>query len=167
MLMFGGQAPSGAGGMMGGSEGCIYFELTTSGKAWGRGPTDSDIHGTHKRSVDSPAWRHIKMLASLIAEDGNTPKIAGFNDNIEPLTEAEIAGMKQAAEKIDMKVAAENIGVARYISDDPFTMLKMYQLRHQPSTWTASGAATCTPEAPAPSCPTRSPPSTTSATSPT
>ncbi|HLX44958.1 MAG TPA: M20/M25/M40 family metallo-hydrolase, partial [Bryobacteraceae bacterium] len=49
MLMFGGQAPSGAGGVMGGSEGCINFELTTSGKAWGRGPTDSDIHGTHMR----------------------------------------------------------------------------------------------------------------------
>src|SRR5579871_6035356 len=125
MLMFGGQAPSGAGGVMGGSEGCINFELTTSGKAWGRGPTDSDIHGTHMREVDSPAWRHIKMLSSLMSEDDRTPKVAGFNDNIEPLTAAETARMKQAAEKVDMKVAAENIGVARFTSDDPFTMLKM------------------------------------------
>jgi len=111
--------------MMGGSEGCINFELTTTGKSWGRGPTDSDIHGTHMREVDSPAWRHIKMLSSLMGDDDRTPKIAGFNDNIEPLKEAEIARMKQAAEKIDMKVAAENIGVARFTSDDPFTMLKM------------------------------------------
>jgi acetylornithine deacetylase/succinyl-diaminopimelate desuccinylase-like protein len=125
MLMFGGQAPSGAGGIMGGSEGCINFELTTSGKVWGRGPTDSDIHGTHMREVDSPAWRHIKMLSSLMGEDDRTPKVAGFNDNIEPLTAVETARMKQAAEKVDMKVAAENIGVARFTSDDPFTMLKM------------------------------------------
>src|SRR5580698_5604871 len=125
MLMFGQQAPSGAGGMMGGSEGCVNFELTTSGKAWGRGPTDSDIHGTHMREADSPAWRHIKMLASLMSDDDRTPKIAGFNDNIEPLKEAEVARMQVQAKNVDMKTAAENIGVARFTSDDPYTMLKM------------------------------------------
>jgi acetylornithine deacetylase/succinyl-diaminopimelate desuccinylase-like protein len=125
MLMFGSQAPSGAGGMMGGSEGCVNFELTTTGKAWGRGPTDSDIHGTHMREADSPAWRHIKMLSSLMGEDDRTPKIEGFNDNIEPLKPAEVERLKAAASKVDMKTAAENIGVARFTSDDPFTMLKM------------------------------------------
>ena len=125
MLMFGTQAPSGGGGMMGGSEGCVYIELTTSGKSWGRGPTDSDIHGSHKREADSPAWRHIKMLASLVSDDGNTPKIQGFFDNIEPLQAAETERLKTAAAKVDQKVAAEIIGVARYISDDPFQMLKM------------------------------------------
>src|SRR5690242_4525791 len=39
MLMFGGQnGATGGAGMMGGSEGCVYVELTTSGKSWGRGP---------------------------------------------------------------------------------------------------------------------------------
>ena len=33
------ESPSGGGGVGGGSEGCVYFELTTSGKSWGRGPT--------------------------------------------------------------------------------------------------------------------------------
>ena len=125
MLMFGGQGNSGGGGLSGGSEGCVNFELITSGKAWGRGPTDSDIHGTHKREVDSPAWRHIKMLSSLVGPDGNTPLIEGFMNNIEPLTAAEDARLHAAAAKVDMKVAAENIGVARYISEDPYTMLKM------------------------------------------
>src|SRR5206468_3606908 len=64
----GGQAPSGGAGVGGGSEGCVYIELTTSGKSWGRGPVQSDIHGSNKRSVDSPAWRHIKMLSSLIMD---------------------------------------------------------------------------------------------------
>ena len=37
------------------SEGCVYFELTTSGKAWGRGPAVSDIHGaTSARSTARP-----------------------------------------------------------------------------------------------------------------
>jgi acetylornithine deacetylase/succinyl-diaminopimelate desuccinylase-like protein len=119
------QAPSGGGGVGGGSEGCVYFELTTSGKSWGRGPVQSDIHGSNKRAVDSPAWRHMKMLASLVSDDGNTPLVKGFTDGIEPLSPPEVAQLKTAAAKTDMKVAAENLGVARFISDDPFTMLKM------------------------------------------
>jgi acetylornithine deacetylase/succinyl-diaminopimelate desuccinylase-like protein len=125
LLNFGGQAPSGGGDVAGGSEGCVYIELTTSGKAWGRGPVQSDIHGANKRAVDSPAWRHIKMLSSLISDDGNTPLIKGFTDGMVPMDAADTARMKKAAEKVDLKVAAENLGVARYISDDPFTMLKM------------------------------------------
>jgi len=125
MYLFGGQNPGGSAGYSGGSEGCVYVELTTSGKAWGRGPTDSDIHGSNKRSVDSPAWRHIQMLASLVSADGNTPKIDGFFEGIEPLTADQLADLKTAAARTDMKVAAANVGVARYISDDPFTMLKM------------------------------------------
>ena len=46
MYRFGGQE------IGGGSEGCLFLELTTSGTAWGRGPTYSDIHGANKRSVD-------------------------------------------------------------------------------------------------------------------
>jgi acetylornithine deacetylase/succinyl-diaminopimelate desuccinylase-like protein len=119
------QSPSGSGGVGGGSEGCVYFELTTSGKSWGRGPVQSDIHGANKRAVDSPAWRHMKMLASLVADDGNTPRVKGFTDGIEPLSTAEGKQLETAAAKTDLKVAAENLGVARFISDDPLTMLKM------------------------------------------
>jgi acetylornithine deacetylase/succinyl-diaminopimelate desuccinylase-like protein len=119
------QSPSGGGGGGGGSEGCVYFELTTSGKSWGRGPVQSDIHGSNKRAVDSPAWRHMKMLASLISDDGNTPLVKGFLDGLEPMSADETNQLKAAAAKVDMKVAAENIGVARFISEDPFTMLKM------------------------------------------
>jgi acetylornithine deacetylase/succinyl-diaminopimelate desuccinylase-like protein len=121
----GGQSPSGGAGVGGGSEGCVYIELTTSGKAWGRGPVQSDIHGANKRAVDSPAWRHIKMLASLVSPDGNTPLIKGFDDGREPMSAQETAAMKKGAEKVDLKVAAENLGVARFISDDPFMMTQM------------------------------------------
>ncbi len=119
------QSASGAGTVGGGSEGCVYFELTTSGKSWGRGPVQSDIHGSNKRSVDSPAWRHMTMLASLVSEDGNTPLVKGFTDGLEPLSASETAQLKNAASKTNMKVAAANLGVARFIADDPFTMLKM------------------------------------------
>ena len=51
MYRFGSQSFSGGGELSGGSEGCVYVELTTSGAKWGRGPTVSDIHGGNKRSV--------------------------------------------------------------------------------------------------------------------
>jgi acetylornithine deacetylase/succinyl-diaminopimelate desuccinylase-like protein len=109
----------------GGSEGLMYIELTTSGTKWGRGPTVSDIHGSFKRSVDSPAWRHIQMLASLTGPDGNTIKIDGFNDNIVPLTASETKLLEKVAKKVDMKKAAENVGVARFIADDSLKMTMM------------------------------------------
>jgi acetylornithine deacetylase/succinyl-diaminopimelate desuccinylase-like protein len=109
----------------GGSEGLMYIELTTSGKAWGRGPTVSDIHGSFKRSVDSPAWRHIQMLASLTSLDGNSVKIEGFNDGIVPLTPSETKLLEDSAKKVDMVKAAQNVGVARFISDDPLKMTMM------------------------------------------
>ena len=86
MYRFGGQSARGGGELSGGSEGCVYVELTTSGAKWGRGPTVSDIHGGNKRSVDSPAWRHMQMLKTLVSEDGNRVLIPGFYDNIEPLS---------------------------------------------------------------------------------
>src|SRR3974377_2410024 len=39
-----GQAPSGGAGVGGGSEGCVYIELTTSGRSGGRGAGAPDTH---------------------------------------------------------------------------------------------------------------------------
>jgi acetylornithine deacetylase/succinyl-diaminopimelate desuccinylase-like protein len=117
----------GADTMMGGgnSEGCVYIQLTTSGKSWGRGPVESDIHGSNKRSVDSPAWRHIKMLASLISDDGNTPLIKGWTENKLPPSKEQLVRLKKRSENQDIKTMATNLGVARYIGDNPFDVLRM------------------------------------------
>jgi hypothetical protein len=106
------------------SEGCVYVELTTSGKDWGRGPVESDIHGMFKRGVDSPAWRHIQMLASLTSKDGNTPLIKGFFENMEKPTPEEMARLKLAGSQMNLATMARNVGVARFMSDDAATVLK-------------------------------------------
>jgi acetylornithine deacetylase/succinyl-diaminopimelate desuccinylase-like protein len=125
MYRFGTQGFSGGGEISGGSEGCVYVELTTSGAKWGRGPTVSDIHGGNKRSVDSPAWRHIQMLKTLVSEDGNKVLIDGFYQNMVPLSKEELAGLEAAAKGVKLDVAAQNLGVARFIADDPLEFLKM------------------------------------------
>jgi acetylornithine deacetylase/succinyl-diaminopimelate desuccinylase-like protein len=125
MYRFGTQGGAGGGEVSGGSEGCVFVELITSGSKWGRGPTYSDIHGGFKRSVDSPAWRHIKMLSTLVDETGNKVLIDGFYDNIVPLGKDEQAKLTRAAARVNLDVAAKNLGVARFIADDPLTFLKM------------------------------------------
>jgi acetylornithine deacetylase/succinyl-diaminopimelate desuccinylase-like protein len=130
MYRFGGQE------LGGGSEGCLFVELTTSGTLWGRGPTRSDIHGSWKRSVDSPAWRHVKMLSALAAENGNKVLIPGFYDHIEPLTPAEHVKLAAMAKKIKLEEAAKNIGVARFIADDP---LKAVTLMHYGTSFNIDG----------------------------
>jgi acetylornithine deacetylase/succinyl-diaminopimelate desuccinylase-like protein len=125
MYSFGFQAPNGGGFVLGGSEGCVFVELTTSGKKWGRGPNYSDIHGGFKRAVDSPAWRHIKMLSSLVAENGNKVLIDGFYDNIEPLSKEEDAMLHNAAKSVDLVAGAKNLGVERFMTDDPYEFLKL------------------------------------------
>jgi acetylornithine deacetylase/succinyl-diaminopimelate desuccinylase-like protein len=122
----GGQSYTGRGNISGGgSEGCVYVEITTSGTKWGRGPTMSDIHGGNKRSVDSPAWRHIKAISSMVSMDGNRAVIDGFYDNLKPLTPAILESTEQAGRFVDLKQAAVNLGVARFIADDPVTYLRM------------------------------------------
>jgi acetylornithine deacetylase/succinyl-diaminopimelate desuccinylase-like protein len=106
------------------SEGCVYVELTTSGTAWGRGPTVSDVHGVMKRTTDSPAWRHIHMLASLTSPDGNTPLIKGFFEGMEQPTPEQMAELRERAKTMDLKKMAQAQGVARYMSDDPVQVLK-------------------------------------------
>ena len=106
------------------SEGCVNFELITSGKAWGRGPVQSDIHGSNMRTADSPAWRHIKMLGTLVSDDGNTPLVKGFFDNKEPPTPADVAQLKERAAKTDLVAMATNTGLARYKWDNPYMVLK-------------------------------------------
>lgn len=125
LYRFGWQGRSGGGSISGGSEGCVYIELTTSGKSWGRGPIESNIHGGQSRSVDNPAWRHMKMLATLAPGDGNRIPIPGFYNNIDPLTPAEKARLQEQAEGMDLTVAAKNLGVGRFIADDPLEYLTM------------------------------------------
>ena len=112
------------------------------------GPTVSDIHGGNKRSVDSPAWRHIKMLASLISDDGNTAKVDGFYDDAIPFDEAaDGRRSSEQAEFIDMEEAAREPrrGAVHRRQPGETTCAIATGFR---STWTASGAGTCMRAAP-------------------
>src|SRR5208282_4618 len=75
----------------------------------------------------SPAWRHIQMLATLTSKDGNTPLIQGWNENKLPPDQKQLDRLKKRVENADLKTMEANLGVARYIADDPFNIMRMQQ----------------------------------------
>lgn len=102
-----------------GAKGVIECELTASGAAWGRGPTH-DVHSSLKAMVDSPAWRLVQALATLVSPDGNTPLIDGFLAKARPLTAAEKALIATAAQRRNEAQYKLPLGVKHWIDDLPF-----------------------------------------------
>ncbi|WP_245156342.1 M20/M25/M40 family metallo-hydrolase [Agrilutibacter solisilvae] len=98
-----------------GAKGVVELELVASGEKWGRGPA-KDVHSSLKAMVDSPAWRLVKALNTLVSEDGNTVTIDGY-----PKAPAISAGDKAmvavaAARRNEERVKAQ-LGVKHWIDD--------------------------------------------------
>jgi acetylornithine deacetylase/succinyl-diaminopimelate desuccinylase-like protein len=114
-----------------GAKGIIELELIASGKKWGRGPA-KDLHSSYKAMVDSPSWRLVQALQTLVSADGNTPAIDGWFENVRPLTAREkalIAENARTSNEADMKTT---LGVPHWIDDLPFPQA-LERLASQPT----------------------------------
>jgi acetylornithine deacetylase/succinyl-diaminopimelate desuccinylase-like protein len=114
-----------------GSKGVIELELVASGAKWGRGPK-GDIHSSQKASVDSPVWRLVHALDSLVTPDGNTPAIDGWFENVRALTPREKELIAQVAAASDEAAQKKLLGVDRWIDDLPFQQA-LERLASQPT----------------------------------
>ena len=114
-----------------GGKGIIEAELVSSGERWGRGPTH-DIHSSLKATVDSPAWRLVQALHTLVSEDGNTPAIEGFADKARPLSPAEKAMIADAARRFDEKTMMQQFGIKHWMHDVNFQQA-LEQLMSRPT----------------------------------
>lgn len=102
-----------------GAKGVIEVELTSSGAAWGRGPV-RDVHSSFKSMVDSPVWRLVTALNTLVSPDGNTVAIDGWFENVRPLTEQEKAIILEASKKLSERQFRVGAATAKWIDDLPF-----------------------------------------------
>jgi acetylornithine deacetylase/succinyl-diaminopimelate desuccinylase-like protein len=101
-----------------GAKGVVELELVASGAAWGRGPS-KDVHSSLKAMVDSPAWRLVKALDTLVSEDGNTITIDGY-PRPRPISPEEKAMVAAAAARRDEEKVKGLFGVERWIDDLPW-----------------------------------------------
>ncbi len=114
-----------------GAKGIVELELVASGENWGRGP-EKDIHSSLKAMVDSPAWRLVQALQTLVTPDGNTPAIDGWFENVRPLTEREKELIGQAAASSDEATRKKLLGVQHWIDDLPYQQA-LERLASQPT----------------------------------
>ena len=111
------QSPSNGGVSVNlGAKGVVEFELVASGAKWGKGPK-TDIHSSEKARVDSPAWRLVSALGTLVTPDGNTPAVDGYFEKVRPLTAREKELLAMAAKQMSEADAKKAMGVDRWIAD--------------------------------------------------
>jgi acetylornithine deacetylase/succinyl-diaminopimelate desuccinylase-like protein len=114
-----------------GSKGIIELELVASGEKWGKGPK-GDIHSSLKAMVDSPSWRLVQALQTLVTPDGNTPAIEGWFENVRPLTERERALIGEIARSADEAQQKKLLGVTHWIDGLPYDKALM-RLAQEPT----------------------------------
>jgi acetylornithine deacetylase/succinyl-diaminopimelate desuccinylase-like protein len=101
-----------------GAKGIVELELVSSGEKWGRGPK-KDIHSSLKAMIDSPAWRLVKALDTLVSADGNTITIDGY-PKPRPLTGEEKAMVATAAKRRNEATMKTQFTVEHWIDDLPW-----------------------------------------------
>jgi acetylornithine deacetylase/succinyl-diaminopimelate desuccinylase-like protein len=125
------QETNGATGIDLGAKGIIEVQLISSGESWGRGPA-KDIHSSLKANVDSPAWRLVKALNTLVAEDGQTPAIDGWFENVKPLTKRQKALIAEGVSKSDEADVKKQLGLKHWYKDEDY-LTASYRLASQPT----------------------------------
>lgn len=101
-----------------GSKGVIELELVSDGAKWGRGPA-KDVHSSLKAMIDSPAWRLVHALNTLVSEDGNTIKIDNY-PQARPITADEKAMIENVSKVRSEASAKKQYSTQNWIDDLPW-----------------------------------------------
>ena len=117
IIPLGNQALDGSVEVNLGAKGIVELELVSSGAKWGRGPT-ADIHSSLEAHIDSPVWRLVQALNTLVKADGHTPAVEGFFDDVRPLS-------PQLKEILETSIPRRNeantkkaLGVSKWFADE-------------------------------------------------
>ncbi|MDO9488863.1 MAG: peptidase dimerization domain-containing protein, partial [Sphingomonadaceae bacterium] len=113
------QNQQGSAGITLGAKGAVEFQLIVGGETSDKYPR-TDVHSSNHARIESPAWRLVKALDTLVADDGHTPTIDGWFENVKPLTARQkelIALGVQSQNEADVK---KQLGIGRWIGDEDF-----------------------------------------------
>lgn len=125
------QSSTGAVGLTLGAKGVIEVQLMSSGAKSGNGPA-KDIHSSLMASVDSPAWRLIKALDTLVGPDGHTPAIDGYFDNVKSLTDRQKQIIASEVATGDEADDLKSLGLKRWYRNEDY-LTSSIRLAQQPT----------------------------------
>jgi acetylornithine deacetylase/succinyl-diaminopimelate desuccinylase-like protein len=119
IIPLGNQSLDGAVEINLGAKGVVELELVSSGEKWGRGPK-KDVHSSLAAQLDSPSWRLIQALNTLVQADGHTPAVEGFFDKVRPLTARQKQILEAAIPKRNEAGAKKALGVDHWFKDESY-----------------------------------------------
>jgi acetylornithine deacetylase/succinyl-diaminopimelate desuccinylase-like protein len=109
----------------------VEFQLVVGGETSDKYPKN-DIHSSNHARIESPAWRLVKALDTLVADDGHTPAIDGWFENVRPLTARQKELIAEGAKLNPEAQAKESLGVGRWIGDEPY-LISLERFLSQPT----------------------------------
>ena len=130
-IPFAGQGSTGATSINLGAKGAVELQLISSGEHSGRGPA-RDVHSSLMAAVESPAWRLVKALETLVADDGYTPAIDGWFENVKPLTARQKKLIAKGVANENESEIKKQLGVKRWIMHEDH-LTSAYRLASQPT----------------------------------
>ncbi|HIH01421.1 TPA: M20/M25/M40 family metallo-hydrolase [Thermoplasmata archaeon] len=95
-----------------GLKGTVYMDLAVRGSERG-GPTEGEIHSSDAVIVESPVWRLVHALSSMVDEDQD-PAIDGIWDDVAGPSAEDAALVKNLVKRFDPDCYAKELGVKRF-----------------------------------------------------
>lgn len=114
-----------------GAKGVAEVQLVADGAKSGRGP-GMEIHSSMGASVENPAWRLVKALDTLVADDGYTPAIDGWMDKVRPLSDEQVAMIEAGIRPGAEAAAKEELKVQGWIAGEDYRS-SLVRLASQPT----------------------------------
>ncbi|MGB2826292.1 MAG: M20/M25/M40 family metallo-hydrolase [Thermoplasmata archaeon] len=94
-----------------GLKGDVYMDLTVKGSDRG-GPTKGEIHSSDAVLVESPVWRLVHAISTMVDENQD-PAIDGIWDEVATPTDEDITLVKKLVRKFDPENYMKELGVKR------------------------------------------------------
>jgi acetylornithine deacetylase/succinyl-diaminopimelate desuccinylase-like protein len=101
-----------------GAKGVVELQLIASGDKWGRGP-GKDVHSSLKAMIDSPSWRLVKALDTLVSKDGNTITIDDY-PKPRPISKDERAMVAEGARRRSEQQWKKQFSTPHWIDNLPW-----------------------------------------------
>jgi acetylornithine deacetylase/succinyl-diaminopimelate desuccinylase-like protein len=126
-----GQTRDGSANITLGAKGAVEFQLVVGGETSDKYPK-ADVHSSNHARIESPAWRLVKALDTLVADDGHTPAIDRWFENVRPLTLRQKQLIAEGAARNPEAQVKKELGVGRWINDEPY-LASLERLVSQPT----------------------------------
>jgi acetylornithine deacetylase/succinyl-diaminopimelate desuccinylase-like protein len=94
-----------------GLKGAVYMDLRVKGSDRG-GPVNGEIHSSDAVIVESPVWRLVHAISTMVDENQD-PAIDGIWEDVATPTEEDIALTRKLARRFDPECYKREIGVKR------------------------------------------------------